>query len=1364
MQFPYRGQRSQGLALVIVLAFLVLTSILIVGFFSTATTELSASKSYADGVAVRQLADTAVNVVMGQIHAATTEPNGAWTSQPGMLRVFKDESGASSNPYAFYKLYSSDKLILKGVDVSTYATSTEIPAGAQGWNHLPAIYTDINEPVQTVAPGSSNPENTLRYPVLDPTVGDTVEGFKLVTQGSKDDSNRPARMPVRWLYVLKDGTLTAPDSAEDNGRTAVWSKTDPQNPSETNPIVGRISFWTDDDSCKVNINTAGGFSPTGLPTDSAGSYWDTPRVSTLFDHGILDTNTGLFAAGQAGMSFCQPVRNEFQRYAGHPATTSLSVVFRKPGTTQGLLSSEELYAVAPRLSGGGSKGGTARLLSDRDEPLPIKTNRLYASVDEFLLSQTYSASKRVPTDIMLHKALPTEPQVTLPPATVEKMRFFLTAHSRAPELNLFGRPRVTIWPVNVDPKLRNASDNLIAFCSTLGPATTSNTSIPIKQFLFSRKLPYSPTYDGQILRNTQIFKYLQQVTSLPIPGFGPTFVSKYGADDRDEILTEIFDYIRCVNLRDTTHDLLIQSTYPASQVTAQEEKYRYAPRGIVVPIRIGSSYGFGRFPTISEAALVFYHAGYVSTPDPVTGKTFAYYDWTKTAPRANGGFGVSQNLMRAFLLLETYNPMQGFAPVSSPSSADIAANNIIVHEITGLNQFSVQSPSMSGPAGLGMPADAINHITLSSGSTWNGQNSGGQEGFMHTLWPKCGRVPGRDPGGSSDPKTAAIPANSEYYPFQSPGPGVAIPVDDKTFNFSGGTVTLKINFGTGDATGASDPNNVPPYTVRTLTLNFTPGRNWPVPTDDQWTDSGNFFTHLDDGGLDQVHLPPAGTTYATLGDYSPYSFATRLAWSIRQSNDPWNSVNGGDDKHYGNRWRQIVQPGDTVRSLLLQDPGDLRVACLVDSGPGSAAFAPHPDYNSAGVLQAQELRCANGAVYYNGTSVLGRKLITNFGSLVATGNSYPPQIGAKLPPTTKGAMMAGNLPADFDTGIGNLADGAFCGKADEGNLAYRYWDTNQGKWIYVYPYFTWVYQDTFDTFFTPNRQVPSPVVFGSLLAGKTKQWQTLCFCPNPAAGPNHPGLRNLPDHLLLDLFTMPIVEPYAISEPFSTAGKINLNYPIMPFSHIVRTTGVRAALYPLRIPAIPPADVNIYKTGNVATSHNYRLQMDQNARDQTIAALDASIATRTAGTPGVFRSASQICERYLYPKGINFSGTDRAAQTFWNTQTLTGDNLREKPYEDLYPRLTTKSNTYTVYVRVQALRNSRHGNAASYLKWTDAKDSVASEYRGYSVIERYIDPSDRRFDNSNPITQARGDYIDVDTQSLENAYRFRVVESKQFNP
>ena len=64
---------------------------------------------------------------------------------------------------------------------------------------------------------------------------------------------------------------------------------------------------------------------------------------------------------------------------------------------------------------------------------------------------------------------------------------------------------------------------------------------------------------------------------------------------------------------------------------------------------------------------------------------------------------------------------------------------------------------------------------------------------------------------------------------------------------------------------------------------------------------------------------------------------------------------------------------------------------------------------------------------------------------------------------------------------------------------------------------------------------------------------------------------------VLDLFNMPIVEPYAISEPFSTAGKVNMNYEMMPFRHIERSTALRAVLHSVRVTAFPKNDAASYK-------------------------------------------------------------------------------------------------------------------------------------------------------------------------------------------
>ncbi len=75
-------------------------------------------------------------------------------------------------------------------------------------------------------------------------------------------------------------------------------------------------------------------------------------------------------------------------------------------------------------------------------------------------------------------------------------------------------------------------------------------------------------------------------------------------------------------------------------------------------------------------------------------------------------------------------------------------------------------------------------------------------------------------------------------------------------------------------------------------------------------------------------------------------------------------------------------------------------------------------------------------------------------------------------------------------------------------------------------------------------------------------------------------------------------------------------------------------------------------------------------------------------------------------QGIHFGGHDH----IWSSHIGTGDNMRERIYTTLYPRLTTKSNTYTVYFRVQSLKQTSKSAAAG--TWTEGKDAVIGEYRG----------------------------------------------------
>ncbi|MDQ3622049.1 MAG: Verru_Chthon cassette protein A [Verrucomicrobiota bacterium] len=1309
---------DRAAALVIMLVFIVLISAFVVSFFSAAQTEFRAAQSYAGAVSAHQLAESAVSVVMSQVREATSRPNAAWGSQAGMIRVYRSGEAASDEADAFFKLYSSDDMIVSGAtEITNFDPENEVPVGASdGWNHQPALFTDLNEPVASVS-------GALRYPIVHPEAKGLIEGFDLV-EDPADDSDRPARMPVRWLYVLKDGSLTAPAKVEENGQRAVWEE-GPHAPRPENPIVGRIAFWADDETCKVNINTAGGFSTKDLTNydekSYPGSFWDTPRTLTDFDRGKLNPDGSLRDDG-GGLALCQPVRNEFQRYPGHPATTSLGLVLQQ------LLSSEQLYALAPRLSGGGSLGGTNRLLSATEEPLPRKVERLYASVDELFYAPQMNGGARVANDTALELS-----SGTLTPELLEKLQFFLTAHSRSPELNLYGRPRVTIWPLHTELNQRNTPDNLLAFCSTIGSDR--------RLFMFQRKDPYSPTVDAQIERNIELYDYLRELTSKPVPGFGSSFLEKYQGD-RDQILAEIFDYIRCVNMRDSTRDKPFNLLAEPFK-TREKEKFKFAPRGIVVPIRFerdgGNAVGFGRFPTISEASLVLYHAGYVGND----GKR--YRD-----PEDKEERGVKANLVRAFMIFETFNPLQGYAPTMYPSGHSLERRPI-VFEIEGLDQFAVSAGDVPMP--LGFKSGVLrNEYLLSSVNTWGGRNSGGSEGFMHPIFWKVNRNEGTPT--SYQFQTAGLDTDEKNDDgSDKDAPGIEIPADQTSLQLTGAELQLRIGFGPG------------PAQIRALTLTF-PDAVVPAPTDEVWDESGGYH----EGGADWgVNPRPTAVK----------SFAERLAWAQLHSYNPWvyNAATNplADDKRYVGRWRSIVQPGDIIRSLVFAGEGDLRVSALTDDG---SVFRPHPKYSDSTWRHAQTLRRADGVGIYmsNGKGTHGTVMTTKFGNIVKLppGRVYPPAQSADLPENlVDGVLREDGQAGDFDTGIGNLADGPFCGKADEGNLSWRTWNANLGDWVYHHPYFTWAYDETYDTFFTPNRQVPSAGLFGSLLAGRYSDWQTLCFSPNPA-GQNHPGRQVKPrDHLLLDLWHMPVVEPFAISEPWSTDGKVNCNYPIVPFNHIKRSTGLRAALHSVRVTAFPSVDVNTYKTGLVA-GKNYRYVVD---RDETLEAFDDFFKEYERDHRlGFLKSASEICNFYLYPKGstntgvVRWSNDETGIQTFWAANTLTGDNVREKPYADLYPRLTTKSNAYTVHIRAQALRqpvpseSDPAKRAQLYRQWNETSGGIIGEYRGCSTIERYIDPDDRRFNKAHPETVQRGDYIDVDKEPLEDAYRFRVALTKRFAP
>lgn len=621
----FRSGQLKGSALVIVLAFLVLVTGLIVAFFSSITNEQVGTKAEATAMTTHNLADSVANLIIAQLRDATVgfahNSDGSlnsniplcWASQPGLIRTF-DTNAA---PYLAYKLYSA------GTDLITSAVSVASDLPAVGWTSSPAAYIDLNAPV--ISRGNTN------YPILDPYMTNIsngaalVDGFSISNAPVLSGVSNQAAMPVLWLYILKDGTVIAPDSSSKSAAT--FNKAAKQ-PSQVNPIVARIAYWTDDETCKLNLNTA-----------SEGAFWAPPSFSTS-----QDVAMGLFP----------PAAHEFNRYPGHPASTSLSPVLwsylgltsprqilaalptaassynEVSGTMTPVISSlatnyyqTVLSNISPKYAWGGSKAGSASVLTSvsgvpTNGPIStLGTNRLYASVDEFFFAATNlsTPSRQV------------NPLGNFQAHDVSRLRFFLTTDSRAPEVNPLNQPKLSLWPVPATGQKmvanpyaapavsnRTLTDQIMAFCSTLGT----------NAYYFTRYDATSPTND-MVGRNQVLYSYLRRSFDTPIPGFIGSFTStgKWAGGSSslqgDQISTLLFDYIRsCINLVDsstitnvaTMTSASFSNSYTTPPVITGSSTNLTNGTGQVVPIVITNpdgkvTRGIGRFPTLKGASLWF---------------------------------------------------------------------------------------------------------------------------------------------------------------------------------------------------------------------------------------------------------------------------------------------------------------------------------------------------------------------------------------------------------------------------------------------------------------------------------------------------------------------------------------------------------------------------------------------------------------------------------------------------------------------------------------------------------------------------------------------------------------------------------------
>lgn len=1184
-------QRNSGFALIIVLSILALLVAMILGFFIVATNERSLASGYSSSITARQMADIAVSLVQGQINIATTKgPDVAWSSQPGMIRTY----GINGNLSKAYKLYSSSSMIVDKVGI-VFGISPDQATSA--WGKNPATWVDLNAPIEV--------NGIKNFPILDPN--SKPDGFALSSVPGST-SYQPIPMPVRWLYVLKNGSLANPINNADGVRINEETK--------DNPIVGRIAFWTDDDSCKININTA-----------SDGTFWDVPRA--------LNTE-------ERELGKYQPAQNEFQRYPGHPATTSLKAVFPD-------LSSKEIFDLVPRVFFGGSKSGTIA----PQGPVTLDSDRLYTSIDELLFKPNRNENSG------------------LSKTQLERAKFFITAHSRAPETNLFNLPRIACWPVFKDLKEGRvtAFDKLIAFCASTGVAGD------LKPYYFQREDAASPVNDISISRNVELYEYLQYLTGRPIPGFGGNFSSKY-EKDRDQILTEIFDYIRSTNLHD---DLLAAGNRFTTSWNSSSTKTIPTGHGSVAPSFDSSSatMGVGRTVTLSEFGLVFICNAVAD--DPSTSPDESHGSNTITNSVLGGSpLSAGEKYIQAASILEFFAPMVGYVTLCP---------NIQV-EISGLNSLKITSaykgntvtknifPTISETASYSYVNPSAYHTRL-----WGGK-------FNWRYFALGKGSPSR--GNLAGDKVGNNGVNA-IYPFIGVPMKIPAAPSGGTMQFSGGDLEVKIYSG---AAAALTPSNL----IQTIKIKM-PAETFPIPN------------------LVDISVPSSTTKE------NWWAFSAEGAIGSKRGRFYYSTKNPGSSGISNARSGALILEGYDVVRTMLPSHGDYRLVAASHVVENDV-FVKHRFYSDTSKMIASNLTNAATTRADQGFD-RGGKYIKS----LTYDNGQIPDIPANAP-----IDKTPEISGDYDNGIGASHDGAFTNKPDEGAIA----GPTGGS-----AYFSHLIHNIGGTTrFSPNRQVPSPVMFGSLPTGvKTGQpWRTLLFRPQDG----HFGGDEAPkDHLLLDLFWMPVVEPYAISDRFSTSGKININYQILPFTYIERSTGLHALLNSEKITAFPNSSVKEYKKSG-APDDKYRRGIDL---DETLKQF-----ANKFNSGSIFISASEICDMHIIPSGQ----TAAEMKNFWKVNALTGDNTREKIYATIYPRVTTRSNTFTVHFWAQALKKT---SASKVGVWSENVDIVAGEYRGSTTLERFIDAN-----NPNIPDYAKNSSNISSMNTLDTFYKWRIISNKQFAP
>lgn len=1195
--------QEQGVALVMVLLLLALATLIAVTFLTSVTVEKkSADADFALNRA-RNLVDTAIALGVSQLVEATTREDGGgnplpWISQPGAIQVFHPDGRLNR----LFKLYSAESMV-----TGDLGTDQDLP---EDWLSRTAEFTDLNEPRRSE-------QDEWTFPILDPRLWspdprEAVEGFSydgfpgVVHPNGADDPGR-LPMPVRWLYFLRDGTIGVVN------RDGAFHGFNGEQASEENPIEYRIAFWIDDESCKINVNTA-----------AEGAYWDTPRADTLQERWLANTI---------------PNRLEYMRHAGHPSTVCLSSVLLPQRRLQPL-GFPELSAPEQRMETSDALDlwRLGRLTAGSIPNLTAFGGREAASWSEWAavnLEARQDFAKYVGPEELFRLA-------NTPDGRGRELKMFerhpgaalrlkrgggvLTAHSAAPELNLFGQPRVSVWPVHAQA-FANLGGAFTEFGRDTPYARKMAMAAKIHQLAYfvQRSEPGNGGMDFQGHAqgaNRRLFEYLQQLTSRPIPGFDrPTegvssFLTKYG-EDRDSILMQIMDYIRSSLFADHQLDARTQFSVLCpgvehkgfGQVSPLQVRLSTSRAGVSSPVQ-----GMGRVMTLSGIALMITCRAEVDADGVVRGEPSP-----SNAPLlTNPG---DRELDIGFML-------EGFVPGQGWTDYRPYVNAILVGGAPDA------APNISHP----YPELRLNGVPLQPDplrrETWS-------EDDPPVLWRGDGGAVGVRSFTAGALMFRPIVVRAQDHPeglldLQSAGDPnlqLKIAVYDAPLSTTVGDLLLVA------------PLQFPDIPVeRGLALPRLPqaeGVPGPLEARLRAASRDNRQT-LSGDDIIQALIPIHGDHRLTASQ----------RWAVSESDTQSNPLfvphpEWGRRKHAHHFHDPVVFPPQSGSSpgyvAGLTYPNHVRPSMP----PVLAAGNPHISVWQAGDWRQYELAAALDSLRLDG----GKR-------------------GAALP----------GMTGDFDNGVAGVSDGPYMNRPDDGHWA--------AAFAGMLPYFNPVSQTGAEvppvalSAFAPHRIFPSAVMFGSLPTGVRAQvpWQTLLFRPHNG----HYGTQWPPDYLLLDLFWTPVLEPEPLSVNFETAGKANLNHQLHPFSYIQRRTALHAALKAEGLMAIPDTDALVYKSTEAA-DRQYRSMIDVSA---TLNLWDNERATM--GRPFLTEAeicGSHLVPEGLVEQGS--AASREQMEAFWGRHRLTGDNSRERPYAHLVPKLTVRSNVFRMHFKVQKLAKTR---------------------------------------------------------------------------